>query len=413
MLPAAAAGIVMAAEVSAGIKIDMNAFEYNSYTKEAKALTFTHHNQDWESPITFSVSGEKAGATYHFCEKGGDDMTSTKWNIWVKPIDLLTVNVGNWESELNQETIYYGGTQSKIGSQGLTLTLAPVDGFTFDFVVAPGWGNAWFKDKRTVANSKIKAYYEKARAEYVKGYIAAHAADPDNPTDAEKADAEMAAVNDMGTWKTVWEEASQEEKNELIDNYLDEVDTDPEIAELGFKAAYSADFGTVSAIFDAKDSFKNLKFGAGYKNTFEPLTLWVNVLGVTNRKHDDNDKIAFDNFRVEAFQEVGIDALTVKAFEAFQFNTNLADGAKTNDKIDIAAFLYLGYNLGDATPYLKIKDEDFLQKKFAMIINPGVEFKVGDCSIDAGLEIDTSVNDDKVETGKVGVSVPVKFSMSF
>ncbi|MEE3313368.1 MAG: hypothetical protein VZR56_04315 [Treponema sp.] len=391
-LPAAAAGIAMAAEVSAGIKIDMNAFEYNGYNKEAKALTFTHHNQDWESPITFSVSGEKAGATYHFCEKDGDDMTSTKWNIWVKPIDLLTVNVGNWESELNQETIYYGGTQSKIGSQGLTLTLAPVDGFTFDFVVAPGWGNAWFKDKKTVAVEEIgddleddaKGWYETAKY-----------------------------TGDAAAYDDYYKDNKSDIIDAYLDHYIDTHDTDPAIAELGFKAAYSADFGTVSAIFDAKDNFKNLKFGAGYKNTFDPLTVWVNVLGVTDRKHDDKKKVAFDHVRVEAFEEVGIDALKVKAFEAFQFNTNLADGAKTNDKIDIAAFLYLGYNLGDATPYLKIKDEDFLQKKFAMIINPGVEFKVGDCSIDAGLEIDTSVNDDKVETGKVGVSVPVKFSMSF
>ena len=353
MLPAAAAGIAMAAEVSAGIKIDVNAFGYNGHEEEVKALEVNHHNNDWESPISFSISGEKAGATYHICEGGGTAINSSKWNIWVKPIDMLTINVGHWDSNLNQETIYYGGTQSGIGSQGLTFTLAPVDGFSADVTFAPGYGTAWFSKKG---------------------------------------------------------------------------DADPLIKELGVKFQYAADFGTVNAIFDYKGKTvktaatettpaeynpHEMKFGVGYKNTFDPLTLWVNALGFVK-----GDK--FNAVRAEAFQEVGIDALKVKAFEAFQFNTNTPDDAKLKDKIDIAAFLYLGYSLGDATAYLKVRDDDFLNKyeKFAMTINPGVEFKIGECSVDAGVEFDTSVNYDtddekNIESGKIGVSVPVKFSMSF
>lgn len=359
-MAAMVAAAAVAAEVSAGIKIDVNAIEYDAGTKEFKALEVNHHNNDWESPISFSVSGEKAGATLHLCEGSGTDINSTKWNIWVKPIDMFTINVGHWDTNLNQESISWGGTKSGIGSQGLTFSLAPTEGFTFDATFAPGYGTPWFS----------------------------------------KGDG-----------------------------------TDAVIKELGFKVQYSADFGTVNAIFDykgktttaataggydwvdddddpstapvwqattgdpASETPAEMKFGAGYKNTFDPLTLWVNALGFV--KGSD-----FDAVRLEAFEEVGIDALTVKAFEAFQFNTNLPDGADTKAKIDLNMKLYLGYKLGESTTaYLKIQDDDLLQENFKMSINPGVEFKVGDCGIDAGVEVTAQE--------KIKFSVPVKFSMNF
>lgn len=355
----------IAADVSAGIKIDVNAFEYDAATKEAKALTVNHHNHDWESPISFSVSGEVAGATLHLSEEDFDTSAGnaslgkfTKWNIWVKPIDMLTINVGHWDTNLNQESITWGGTKSGIGSQGLTLTLAPAEGFTFDATFAPGYGKAWFRNADTVARE--------------------NAADDgfdewDDLTDAQK------------------------------DAYLDAAKS--VVEELGLKVQYSADFGTVNAIFDAKNTFKELKFGAGYKNTFDPLTIWVNALFATSDK--ENEVKDFTNYvRVEAFQEAGLDALTVKAFEAFQFNTKTPDGADTKAKIDLGAKFYLGYKLGESTTaYVKIQDDDFLAENFSMSINPGLEFKVGDCGIDAGIEFTAQEN--------IKVGVPVKFSMNF
>ena len=68
VLPAAAAGIAFAADVSAGIKLGVSAFDYDKSNDSVKALTLKHHNADYESPISFSISGEKAGATYHLCE---------------------------------------------------------------------------------------------------------------------------------------------------------------------------------------------------------------------------------------------------------------------------------------------------------------------------------------------------------
>ena len=376
MLPAAAAGIAMAAEVSAGIKIDVNAVSYDAGSKTFEALKTTHHNNDWESPISFSISGEKAGATYHICEGGGTDINSSKWNIWVKPIDMLTINVGHWDSNLNQETIYYGGTQSGIGSQGLTFTLAPIDGFSADVTFAPGYGTAWFS-KADSADPVIKELGVKFQ----------YAAD-------------FGTVNAIFDYKgKTLKSAATEAGKKMV--YTDSDGKKHDIKSLeDYMTAVTKGYPVTEEVVPAEDAVYNpqeMKFGVGYKNTFDPLTLWVNALGFVK-----GDK--FDAVRAEAFQEVGIDALKVKAFEAFQFNTNKADDADLKDKIDIAAFLYLGYSLGDATAYLKIKDEDFLAD-FKMIINPGVEFKVGDCSIDAGVEVTAQE--------KIKIDVPVKFSMSF
>ncbi len=359
-MAAMVAAAAVAAEVSAGIKIDVNAIEYDAGTKEFKALEVNHHNNDWESPISFSVSGEKAGATLHLSEAAidGNDLGKfTKWNIWVKPIDMLTVNVGHWDTNLNQESISWGGTKSGIGSQGLTFTLAPTEGFTFDATFAPGYGKGWFRNADAVAREN-----------------AAEAGDD-------------------------WDTLTEAQKDAYIDAAKSVVE------ELGFKLQYSADFGTVNAIFDAKNTFKELKFGAGYKNTFDPLTIWVNALFATSDKENETED--FTNYvRVEAFQEAGLDALTVKAFEAFQFNTKTPDGADTKAKIDLNMKLYLGYKLGESTTaYLKVQDDDLLQDNFKMSINPGVEFKVGDCGIDAGVEVTAQE--------KIKFSVPVKFSMNF
>ena len=361
VLPAAAAGIAMAAEVSAGIKIDVNAFNYEKTNGTMKMLTLTHHNQDYESPISFSISGEKAGATYHICEGGGTDINSSKWNIWIKPLDILTVNVGSWDTNLNVETIDWN-TYSGIGSAGLTLSLAPVDGITFDATFAPDWNGSLFKNAEQVA---------------VEGAVAG---------DKKGADA--------------WKEYTDAQKEAALNN------AKAAIGEIGVKAAYSADgLGTISAMFDAKNSFHNLGFGAGYKNTFGPATIFVNALGFTA-----NDKFA--KVRVEAYAEIPADALSIKAFVAGGYNMEAYDPKNPwdfayfteDDKAFVGAKAKIAYSLGGATPYLYISDGNFLGD-FKMTIRPGVEFKVGDCSIDAALDVTAAK--------AFEISVPVKFSMSF
>ncbi|MEE3313366.1 MAG: hypothetical protein VZR56_04305 [Treponema sp.] len=394
---AAAAGIAMAAEVSAGVRLTTNVFGYDN-VNGASALTIKHENEFYHAPIAFSVSGEKAGGTLKLTDHSSDSVVSGKWNIWFAPVDAVKFNVGVWTNTLNQEHIDWYRSSSGIGiddNANFAVTLTPVEGLSIDAVFAPGsFGGAWFQDKRNVASGKVKAFFEEL-------YYAANAADPDDPTDDEK---EACAT----AWKAAWDNASVSDRNELIDDYLDAVDTDAKVGQLGLMMHYGADFGTVSAMFKGENNFKNLEFGAGYAGSVDPLSFFVNVLGFMGPKYDDADKTTFDKVRVEAYAETTIDALSAKFWVPFEFKANVADGTDAKDKIALGFLARLDYTVGDYTLYVQAgNDTDFIVDgdAFNMGIKPGVKFNVGECEIDAAVDISAKKN--------FGFSVPVSFKVAF
>lgn len=392
---AAAAGIAMAAEVSAGVRLTTNVFGYDN-VNGASALTIKHENEFYHAPIAFSVSGEKAGGTLKLTDHSTDSVVSGKWNIWFAPVDAVKFNVGVWTNTLNQEHIDWYRSSSGIGiddNANFAITLSPIEGLSIDAVFAPGsFGGAWFQDKRNVAVGNVKDFFEEL-------YYAANAVDPDNPTDDEK---EACAT----AWKTAWDNASVSDKNELIDDYLDAVDTDAKVGQLGLMMHYGADFGTVSAMFKGENNFKNLEFGVGYAGSVDPLSFFVNVLGFMGPKYDDADKTTFDKVRVEAYAETTIDALSAKFWVPFEFKANVADGTDAKDKIALGFLARLDYTVGDYTLYVQAgNDTDFITDDFSMGIKPGVKFNVGECAIDAGIDIQAKKN--------FGFSVPVSFQVAF
>jgi len=54
-------------------------------------------------------------------------------------------------------------------------------------------------------------------------------------------------------------------------------ETKTNVAGVGVYGAYSADFGTISALFDANKTFEDIKVGVGYKNTFGDLNLFADA----------------------------------------------------------------------------------------------------------------------------------------
>jgi len=367
---AAAAGIAMAAEVSAGVRLTTNFFGVShddaTDTNTISAFTTQRENQFYHAPISFSIEGEKAGAKFQLRDLEHSDSAvawaeTGKWNIWFKPIDMLKVNVGVWTNTLNQEHIGWYRSNSGIGiddNANFALTLAPIDGLSIDAVVAANksdktgdgeaddnWGNAWFKK--------------------------------------------------VG-------------------------DGDAEVGQLGFMMHYGADFGTVSAMFKGENTFDALTFGVGYAGSVDPLSFFVNVLGFTNYKWDndihdyDHEKTAFDKVRVEAYAETTVDALAAKLWIPFEFKTNVDSEAKSRDKILLGALLRLDYTVGDYTLFLETGVDDFLPdtdtstgdaKDFKLGIKPGVKFNVGECAIEAAVDISATKN--------FGFSVPVSFQVAF
>ncbi len=442
VLPAAAAGIAMAAEVSAGVRLTTDFFGYDK-NNGVTAVTIKHENEFYHAPIAFSVSGEKAGGTLKLTDHSGDSVVSGKWNIWFQPIDLLKVNVGVWTNTLNQEHIGWYRSNSGIGiddNANFAVTLTPIDGLSIDAVLAPGsFGGAWFKDKRKVAmeNSGLK----NPKDEAVKAFKEA------NPN------ADSRTVDAYAEW---WEDnnsAAMDAYNDALDDWISDYST-ALIGQFGFMMHYGADFGTISAVFNyapgkvtygkaataatvkgewkdadndpstaptwvttpvpataATDTVKEaaaLKFGAGFSGSVDPISFFVNVLGYTGPKWDDKEKMAFDKIRVEAYAETTVDALAAKLWIPFEFNTNLYDDAKSKDKINLGALLRLDYTVGDYTLFLETGADDFIAdtgKDFNLGIKPGVKFNVGECAIEAAIDVHATKN--------FGFSVPVSFQVAF
>ena len=347
---------VFAADVSAGVRLAVDLFKYNTGSEDLSAITVRRENEDYHKPVSFSIGDEKAGGALHFTYKNGNTvltgasfnkednsigvtkdagMIVTHWSIWVKPIDMLKVTVGSWSNTMNQEQIGYWRTESKIGADAgeLVFTLAPIDGLAIDLAFAPGYDNAWL--------SKAKG-------------------------------------------------------------------SDASVAQLGLMAHYGADFGTISAMFKAENTFKNLTFGVGYSNTFDPVFMFVNVLGVVGPKW--NDDIEFKKIRIEGFAKAGIDAFTAMLF--LPVNINVYDGASAADKtLELGAVARFNYALDACTVFVEIEDSAIVSKDFGMSVKPGINGNIGACNIECRVELGLS----KPNNGdfKMDIKVPVEFAISF
>ena len=414
-LPAAAAGIAMAAEVSAGVRLTVDALNVNTAPNGGvTALTINHENQFYHAPIQFSISGEKAGGTLKLTDVTSNDAITAGWDIWFKPIDMFKVEIGDFKITLNQEKIDWYRTQSTIGNDdhntgNLKLTLEPVEGFTFDAMVSSKWGSAWFKDKKKVAIEELglkdpKTEFEK---DYTAAAKAAYEALNGDGSWATRTPAEKEAfAKELNDYYDEYESDIVDAYNDMLDDYIDDNDIDAAISELGFMMHYGADFGTVSAMFSANSNFKALKFGAGYAGSVDPFSFFVNVLGSTAAKYNDADKTAFDKVRVEAYAETTVDALSAKFWVPFEFKTNVDSDTKAIDKIALGFLARLDYTVGDYTLFLQAgNDNDFITKDFSMQIKPGVKFNVGECAVEAAVDISAKKD--------FSFSVPVSFMVKF
>ena len=332
------AASVFAADVSAKVKLDGSLFNLNA-DKSINALKIEHANSEsWNPVIAMSVNGDVAGAeTSLYIGKlitptGENGEGFFDWNkgytlgiktfkIWFSPLDGLKVNLGNVETNLNQETINSSKTDSGVVSEGFGISYNK-DAIGIDLILAPGWGNNWFS----------------------------------------KADGQDASV-----------------------------------AETYFKFQYNGgDIGTINAMFDAKDTFKTLKFGAGYKNTFSGITVFENVLGYVG-----NEK--FTKVRSETFASGNVDALSWAVW--LPVDINLGDKVT----VGVGTIAKATYNAGPCSIYLYLEAADWLAnnlaKGSAITVKPGVTGNVGTMSYEVAVE--TKIND------PFSLSVPVKFTVSF
>ena len=181
---------------------------------------------------------------------------------------------------------------------------------------------------------------------------------------------------------------------------------DVEIGTTALKFQYGADFGTVNAILVANETFKDLKFGAGYANNFSGINMFVNVLGYYKEK--------FNKVRAELYAEGNADALSWKVFPVIEF---YLDGDPTNpdSKINVPLWARGDYRLDAFGVYVQIEDPQGLTKiasdKNANPWDDGFIAKVGATGNVGGASWDVAAKLHLKE--KVQFSLPVVFAMGW
>ena len=181
------------------------------------------------------------------------------------------------------------------------------------------------------------------------------------------------------------------------------------VADLYFKAGYSADFGRIQAMFrmPAQD---NILAGLGYNNTFGSVNMFTNILFGNNSKADEGYFI-----RAEAFASTGIDAFGISSFIGFGYAGKGATKAglsgwriaqPVNDKASLGASLKLTYALDGVTPYLYFKCGDFMADTLGLQIKPGATGSVGTMGWEVACDI--NVNGDSFT-----LDVPVILTVNF
>lgn len=349
---------IFAADVSAKVNLDGSLFNYNSESKTISALKLSEGKQNWNPIFQMSVNGDNAGASMSFYDSGADtEVKSVNYSVWFKPIDWLKVTVGGFSTNLNQETIDFCNTKTGIDSTGYALSLS-FGGFSADAFFAPGWSG-----KNVLKNGDEVISYE----DIFSGNF-----DPS---------------------KGVKTEADEKVFFKKVGN------ADATFAEFYGKLAYAADFGTVNAYINTNDGGKgNRDFGIGYANTFGSVNFFTNVIMWTPEFKEIKE------FRAEVFAGTGIDSFGVKAF--------LYGGAAQNDKNkkeydpNFGAIVKLTYGIGGYTPYIYLKDENFLADKFGMEAKIGCTGNLGIMSWDAGINMNFGEKNFTLD-------VPVNFSVSF
>ena len=397
---------VFAADVSAKVKLDGNLLNVDG-TKEKDGLSavMIKHNTDesWNPVLSMAVSGDNYGASVGFyigkwdATKMGDwnhgyGVGLKEWKIWFKPIDVLKFNIGRIDASLNTDSIDYDTRVYNYDEWGYQAELA-IDAFTLNLGFHMDQGESWLWQE-----------------------------------EVEVKDANGTTLTDANG------------------NKITEGKT--HVRGLGLKAAYAADFGTIIALADFKDTFETIFVGAGYNNQFGDLRLFVDA-GFKTAK---NYKVALKNKwgnkltvkgadgKDKDFEVTLKDAFFVSGDVDVKYNKD-AFGIEAYAKLDMimsykkpAGFVYDGfkyekengtslfvktkitYAFDPCTVYFYFKDTNLLSSTFASTIKLGANGSVGSATWDVCGKIETGKGgaDNAITAGnKVNFSIPVSFAVAF
>ena len=399
---------VFAADVSAKVKLDGNLLNVDG-TKEKDGLSavMIKHNTDesWNPVLSMAVSGDNYGASVGFyigkwdATKMGDSnhgygVGLKEWKIWFKPIDVLKFNIGRIDASLNTDSIDYDTRVYNYDEWGYQAELA-IDAFTLNLGFHMDQGESWL-------------WQEAVEAKDATGNIL---------TDA-------------------------------LGNKIYETKT--HVRGLGLKAAYAADFGTIIALADFKDTFETIFVGAGYNNQFGDLRLFVDAgfktaknykittknkygntlpdydkpkAGTNPVQYEDKEGTLKDAFFVGGDVDVKYnkDAFGIEAYAKFEMLLSYKDRVANFDveKENGTALFFktkITYAFDPCTVYFYFKDTNLLSSAFAADIRLGAKGSVGSANWDICGKIETGkgAKQGALEAAnKVNFSIPVSFAVAF
>ena len=379
---------VFAADVAAKVKLDGSLFNFDGTKKDAKVSGVSiQHNTDesWNPVLSMSTSTDNAGASVGFY-------------------------VGNWDAtKMGDWNHGYG-----IGAKEWKIWFKPLDALRLNI----GRIDASLNTESIDWSNRIFNYDDW-------GYQAVYSADALNISLA------LHTANPGDKWLHQDYDAA---KNETKTN----------IEGLALFGSYSADFGTISFLFDANSTFKDIKVGAGYKNTFGDINLFADVamFYTKDRKSTKKNSLPVDDplgLGADVDVKYNKDAFGVEAYARFKMNRLKSDDkvCATGNVSDLSKLTYANpmelmllakvtYKIDPVTVYGYFKSENLLAKRYIDTTN---DFYAGNSAFISEIRIGANGNVGiaswnvygKIETGNfydgkfnaVKFSVPVEFSVGF
>lgn len=173
------------------------------------------------------------------------------------------------------------------------------------------------------------------------------------------------------------------------------------------KVAYKADFGTVTGFFgyngQAKVTENNVKFGAQFSGSADPVSYDVAVGGAVNTEAPSDQ---FTLVEAAVVVKYAADPLTVTGKVLPKINVGKED---SKELVDLKLNAKAEYALEDFTGYAEVTVDDVLADALKFTVNPGVKGKIDSCEWDAGVKIELTTGD--ASTYKV--TVPVSLKLAF
>ncbi|MBP5700282.1 MAG: hypothetical protein J6W71_05505 [Methanobrevibacter sp.] len=368
---AAVATSAFAVDFSAGMQLKANLFEYDGASEEISAFKLWNENGKDDKPFVFSLSSDRVGATIKIFDSNGDFKTA---NGKIKvDVDLTDPNDPDVKAEAETEG-QNGKLPAAMAAHAFSIWFKPFDALRIDL------GNqdiklnvehiTWWQGN--IVGGKLNGWDGIGDWGYKATYTA---------------DAFTAAVAFLPGDNAWWFDKAK--------------DADAALAETTLYVQYAADFGTINAIFDAKDTFKNLKVGAGFNGKFDDLGIFADVAFFSKKANKDAD--AVNAIAVDFDASYSVDAIGLEAYVFWK-----ANDIKTIKKetMDLAAYFKASYALNGGSLYFKFLDDDLMADKFGAELHAGYDGNLGAMSYEVEAKI-------AIANEKVNFSVPCYFRVGF